>query len=80
MKQLPKSQRDLLAAIESGVKVFYMKYMGRFNPTPYFFRGDTMARCTAAANGLLDKGRVKMKRDTLIVPDNRPNAPDNRAP
>jgi hypothetical protein len=63
--KLPKSQQDLLSAMEGGVTCFYMRYMGRFNPTPYYFRSDTNRRCTAAALALLGKGLVE-KFDVLV--------------
>lgn len=57
--KLSKTQRALLAAMEKGVRVIYMRYSGRMNPHPYYFRCDTYARCTAAADALLKKGLAK---------------------
>jgi len=57
--KLSKTQSELLDAMSKGVTCVYMRYMGRFNPTPYYFRSDNMKRCTAAATSLLEKGLVE---------------------
>ena len=59
--KLSKSQAELLEAMQNGVKCYYMRYMGRFNPTAYYFRSDTMKRCTATAKALLEKGLVEVR-------------------
>ncbi len=59
MKELSKTQAELLEAIQNGVVCHYMPYAGRFNPTAYYFRNDTMKRCTAAAKALCRKGLVE---------------------
>jgi hypothetical protein len=59
--QLSKTQAELLEAMKSGVVCHYMPYAGRFNPTDYYFRDDTMRRCTAAAKALYEKGLVEVK-------------------
>ena len=59
-KKLPKTQADLLAAMRNGVRCRYMPYMGNYNPGSYYFRSDTMKRCTAAASALLEKGLVEV--------------------
>jgi hypothetical protein len=59
--KLSKSQAELLEAMQNGVKCYYMRYMGRFNPKAYYFRGDTMKRCTATAKALLEKGFVEIR-------------------
>ena len=59
--KLSKSQAELLEAMQNGVKCYYMRYMGRFNPTAYYFRSDTMKRCTATAKALFDKGLLESK-------------------
>ena len=60
MKSLNAKQQELLDAMrEKGVKCHYMPYAGSFNPTAYYFRTDTMRRCTATAQSLLDRGLVK---------------------
>lgn len=56
--KLSKTQQELLDAIASGVTVHFSPYAGRFNPHEYYWRDDTMKRCTAAASALVDKGFV----------------------
>lgn len=56
--KLSKTQLELLEAMKKGVKCLYMPYMGTFNPNAYYFRNDTMRRCTAPAKALLEKGLV----------------------
>ncbi len=58
--KLPKTQQELLDAMQSGVVVHYMPYMGRFRPNAYYYRRDTHKRCTAAAEALLEKGLVEI--------------------
>lgn len=45
--------------MSAGVTLHYMPYSGRFNPNAYYFRDDTMKRCTAAAEALLKRGLVE---------------------
>ena len=59
-KKLPKTQQELLDAMQAGVICHYMPYMGRLRPNPYYFRNDNMKRCTAAAGALLEKGLVEV--------------------
>lgn len=59
--RLSRTQQDLFEAMKSGVYCKYMPYQGRFNPTAYYYRSDTMKRCTAAAEALLKKGLVEVK-------------------
>jgi hypothetical protein len=61
--KLSKSQAELLGAMQNGVKCYFMRYMGRFNPTAYYFRSDTMKRCTATAKALFDKGLLESKTE-----------------
>jgi hypothetical protein len=61
--RLSKTQRELLDAMRGGVVVHYMRYMGRFNPHPYYFRTDG-GRCTKAAQALLEKGLVEKVEKT----------------
>lgn len=56
--KLTKPQAELLLAMQSGVQLFYMRYMGRFNPNAYYYRGDTHKRCTRAAQSLIEKDFV----------------------
>jgi len=57
-KKLTENQQDLLIALQKGVHLHFMPYQGRFNPDAYFFRSDTMSRCTRAADGLINRGFV----------------------
>jgi hypothetical protein len=57
--KLTEKQQDLLGAMRNGVVCHYMRYMGRFNPNPYYFRNDTHARCTKQAERLLELGLVQ---------------------
>lgn len=59
-KQLPPTQKELLAAMKKGAVCHYMPYMGRFRPNAYYFRSDTMKHCTAAARALVEKGLVEV--------------------
>lgn len=59
-KELSKTQAELLSAMQNGAKCEYMPYMGSFNQNAYYYRNDTMKRCTTAARSLLEKGLVKM--------------------
>lgn len=61
-KKLSRTQQALLDAMQSGVTVFYMRYMGSFNPNPYYWRGDNGNRCTAAANALIARGIAVLSR------------------
>lgn len=54
--KLTERQQELLDAMKRGAVVHYMPYAGRFNRSAYYFRNDTMKRCTAAAEALLKKG------------------------
>lgn len=56
MTALSKAQQELLDALKTGVVVHYMPYAGSVNPRPYYFRADTMKKCTAAADALISKG------------------------
>ena len=72
MRKLTDRMTDLLMAMRRGTEVYYMPYMGRFNPNAYCFRGDTLARCTVEMNGLKDRGLVefgktKSSGSTMIV-------------
>lgn len=53
------SQQELYAAMQNGVICHYHRYMGRFNPHPFYTRSDTWERCTVAAKGLLKLGLVE---------------------
>ena len=61
--KLSKSQAELLEAMQNGVKCYYMRYMGRFNPTAYYVRSDTMKRCTATAKALFNNGLLESKTE-----------------
>lgn len=56
---LSKTQRELYVAMKAGAICHHMPYRGRFNPNAYYFRSDTMKRCTAAAEALLRRGLVE---------------------
>lgn len=57
--RLPKTQQELYAAMKAGAICHHMSYRGSFNPTAYYFRSDTMKRCTAAAEALLKRGLIE---------------------
>ena len=57
--RLSPSARELLAAMRGGVTCAYMRYMGRFNPTPYYYRSDTHKRCTKQVRTLLESGMIE---------------------
>lgn len=59
MKPLTKPQQELYDAMLRGAKCIYMPFAGSFNPSAYYFRDDTMKRCTAAAKVLLKRGLVE---------------------
>ncbi len=61
--KLSKTQQELLDAMKKGVMVSYMPYMGRFRPVPYYYRCDSMKRCTAAAQALKAKGYVEVFKE-----------------
>lgn len=58
-KSLSKTQQELYDAMKGGVILYFMPYMGRFNPCSYYFRNDTLKHCTAAARALLERGLVE---------------------
>jgi hypothetical protein len=74
--KLSKTQQELYDAMKSGVVVHYMPYAGRFNQTAYYFRTDTMKRCTAAAEALREKGLAQQtggwRDETLTLKDTQP--------
>ena len=57
-KKLTAKQQELLDAVNRGVVLRYMRYMGRFNPSAYYFRSDTLNRCTSTAAALYERGLV----------------------
>lgn len=57
--KLSTPQAELLQAMRAGAVCHYMRYMGTFNPTPYYFRTDTMKPCTKQARALLTRGLVE---------------------
>ena len=57
-KPLPKSQQELLDAMQTGVVIHYSPYMGSWNPKAYYWRADNFKRVTAAALALIEKGRA----------------------
>lgn len=64
MVKLSKTQQELFEAMKSGTTVRFMPYAGRFNPNPYYYRGDNFKRITSAAMGLRKKGiAVPGKKD-----------------
>lgn len=70
--QLTESQRELYEAMQKGAKCRFMPYMGTFNPSSYYFRTDTMKRCTVAARALLKRKLVEITQQdwrghTLVV-------------
>ena len=67
MKKLTKTQADLLRAIQNGVKVFYMSWSR--SSGHYYFRADTMNRCTKAAEALGHSGLIEMKDRTVEITD-----------
>jgi hypothetical protein len=64
MKKLTDRQAELLEAMRSGTRVYYMPYAGRFNPRPYYWRADTYRRCTQEAKALLNRGLVVKCNET----------------
>lgn len=54
--KLSAPQQDLLDGLRRGAICHYMPYAGRFNPTPYYFRSDTMAHCTKQVEALIKRG------------------------
>jgi len=50
---LPKTQQELLDAMKGGVACRFMAGLDA-----YYFRNDTMKRCTAPAMRLLERGLV----------------------
>jgi hypothetical protein len=60
--KLTKNQQELLDAMKAGAICHYMRYAGRFNPTAYYFRSDTMMRCTKTAEALLARGLVAIEK------------------
>lgn len=58
-EKLSETQAELLEAMRKGVICHYMRSMGRFNPTAYYFRNDNRRRCTAQVRALLAKGLVE---------------------
>jgi len=56
--KLTKTQAELLAELQSGATLHYMRYMGSFNQTPYYFASATNKRCTKAAEKLIELGLV----------------------
>ena len=57
---MTEKAEELLDAINSGVVVHFMRYMGRLNQTEYYFRGDTYKKCTKQAESLVRLGLVKV--------------------
>ncbi len=57
--KLSKTQQELHEAMLRGVTCHYMPYSGRFNPSAYYFRSDTMKKCSKAAAALLKLGLVE---------------------
>lgn len=63
--KLSKLQLDLLQEMVNGRVVHYMGYMGRFNPTPYYFAsGGGHPRVTKQIEALIKRGLVKLVRET----------------
>lgn len=54
--KLTAKQQELYDALKQGVVVHYMPYMGRFNPSAYYYRHDTHQKVTVAADALVKKG------------------------
>lgn len=61
--KLTKTQQELFNAMKAGVSVYFMGYMGRFNPSAYYYRADNNRRVTAAAKALLEKGLATLSGD-----------------
>lgn len=57
--KLSRYQRELLDAMHAGVRVHYIRRKTMLNATAYYFRSDTMKRCTRAALALLAWGVVE---------------------
>jgi hypothetical protein len=57
--KLSRYQRELLEAMHAGVRVHYIHHETLMNATAYYFRSDTMKRCTRAAKALLAWGVVE---------------------
>lgn len=57
-KPLTPSMQELLDAMKAGTICHFMPYAGSFQPNAYYFRNDTMKKCTRAARGLLERGLV----------------------
>jgi len=60
LKQLSASARELYAKMQAGdAQVYYMRYMGSFNPSAYYYRSDTGRRCTRQVASLLAAGLIE---------------------
>lgn len=53
--KLSRTQEELLRAMQDGVQVYYMPFMGR-SSNAYYFRSDTLARVTNSAARLKKLG------------------------
>jgi len=74
MAKLSKNQQDLLDAMKNGEAILFVPYMGRFNPTDYYYRSSDGVRVTAAAKALIQKGYaaniyVNVRRSELRLTD-----------
>jgi predicted nuclease with RNAse H fold len=58
MRKLTDRQAELLAAMRSGVRVYYTH--------PFYWRGDTHRKCTPEAKALLGLGLVEKFTDSSL--------------
>ena len=61
--KLSPTQAKLLTQLQGGAVLHYMRYMGRFNPDPYYFCSADNRRCTRAAEVLIKKGLVQRHKE-----------------
>lgn len=66
-KKLTPAQQELLDAMRRGVEVHYMSPWSH-RQSGYYYRSDTLERCTAAARGLRNRGlaRFDYDRESLV--------------
>lgn len=72
-KKLTPTQQELLDAMRRGVEVRYMAPWSH-RDSAYYFREDTLKKCTATARGICNRGlaRFDCKRKTLVLWDGTP--------
>ena len=62
--KLTKLQQEILDEMKKpGARAFYMPYMGRFRPEPYWFISTSHKKCTKQIERLIALGLVKIIRE-----------------